>query len=87
MGNVAVTYRLMPSGTEVDLARLRAEATRRVRQGRVQSVAERPIAFGLKALEVMVIMPDEGGLVERTEEELRGLEGVQSVETVSVDLV
>ncbi len=87
MGNVAVTYRLMPEGVGTDLDRIRGEATRIIRRGRVQNVEERPIAFGLRALEILVIMPDEGGLVETTEEALRGLQGVQSVETVGVDLI
>lgn len=86
MGNVMVTYRIMPLGVGTDLQRIRKDAAR-VIKGKVQSVQERPIAFGLKALEFLVIIPDEGGLVEATEEALRGLSGVQSVETVGVDLV
>jgi elongation factor 1-beta len=77
----------MPEGTEVDLERLRAEAEGTIGWGRVQNVQVKPIAFGLKALDIMVIIPDEGGLVERMEEGFRRLPGVQSVETVSVDLV
>ncbi len=87
MGNVAVTYRIMPEGVGTNLEGIKREASKAITKGRVQSVQERAIAFGLKAVEVLVILPDEGGLVETNEEALRAIRGVRSVETVGVDLI
>ena len=85
MGDVAAKIRVMPESPEVDLEDLkkRIQATADVRD-----IAETPIAFGLKALDLLVVIPDgtEGG-TNPVEEKLRKLEGVQSVETVDVTLV
>ncbi len=86
MGRVAVTYRIMPEGTEVDVAGLES-SVRTTLGGAVRDVAVRPVAFGLKALEATVVMDDAGGQAERTEERLRGIAGVGEVETLDVTLL
>lgn len=53
----------------------------------VREVVEKPVAFGLVSLEAIVVMDDVGGQLDQSEEIIRGLGGVGSVETVSVDLI
>ncbi|MEM2874408.1 MAG: elongation factor 1-beta [Candidatus Hadarchaeales archaeon] len=81
MADVAVTVRLMPEGSEVDLDRLEAEVRRRVR---VHSVAREPIAFGLSALRIITTVEDAEGGTENLERELAGIPGVGNVQVLSV---
>ncbi len=86
MGKVAVTFRILPEGTEVDVADL-ATSVRSTLGDRVRDVAVRPIAFGLKALEAIVVVEDAEGEADRVEGTLRGIAGVGAVETLGVTLV
>ena len=85
MGDVAARIRIMPSSPEVDLEKIIAEVRKRVDASDIQIT---PIAFGLKAVDVMVVIPDgtEGG-TSPVEEKLRQIEGVESVETIDVTLL
>lgn len=81
MGDVAVTLRLMPEGTEVDLNKLEAAVRERVK---VHSVAREPIAFGLEALKVIAVVQDAEGGTEPLENELASLPGVGNVQVVGL---
>ena len=88
MGDVLATFRIMPEGVEVDFAKLREAITHSVEENiKIQSMVEKPFAFGLKALELAVILGDMEGGTENLEETLRGLEGVKSVENTGVALI
>ena len=84
MKEVAVTLRIMPESTEVDLEALE----RRVRElAGVRSVSREPIAFGLVALRVAAVVPDAAGGTEPLERALAGIPGVGSVQVVGVTLL
>ena len=88
MGEVAIIYKIMPDGTEVDIADLKSRIEDIVRDPiRLNKIEERPIAFGLKALEVQVIMDDKQGGAETLEQSLNEITGVQSVEVIHVGLL
>jgi elongation factor 1-beta len=79
----------MPDDPSVDLVELKQRITKAIPQGvTLKNIQEKPIAFGLKALNVMVTMPDgiQGG-TDSVEEALRVLPKVQSVETTDVGLL
>ena len=83
MGKVAVTVKIMPEGVDVDLEKVKEEVRKRIE---VKDLKEVPIAFGLKAVEVLVLTDDEKGsewIVER----LSDIEGVSRVEIEKVTLV
>ena len=84
MGVVAITYRLMPSDVEVDLEDVREKAEAVLGKQRFHSHEVKPIAFGLKALEITAIIEEVEGLGDRLEAELGAIEGVQSIETVTL---
>lgn len=84
MGEVAITYRLMPSGLEVDLKGVQDKAMEILGERRFHSSEVKPIAFGLNALEITAIVEEVEGLGERLEGELAAIEGVQSIETVTL---
>jgi translation elongation factor aEF-1 beta len=87
MGNVLVTYRIMPEGTEVPLDVL-GERVRQVGKVAQRSeVVEQPFAFGLKVLIAKFIVADGSGLADKIEAELGALEGVSSVECLELGLL
>jgi elongation factor 1-beta len=88
MGEVAMIYRLMPESPEA------IESIKNDLEGIVKSVGaelnrvdEKPIAFGLKALEIAVIMDDKSGKSGELEEKLSSIPGVQSMELVDMSLI
>lgn len=80
MGNVAIHYRVMPESAGTDLKAIKQELERLG----ARKIEERPIAFGLKGLDVIFIIPDSS--VSELEEKIRAIAGVESVETESVTL-
>jgi translation elongation factor aEF-1 beta len=84
MGEVAITYRLMPNDVDVDLEGVRERALDILGENRFHSYDVKPIAFGLEALEITAIIEEVEGLGDRLEGELGAIEGVQSIETVSL---
>jgi elongation factor 1-beta len=86
MGKVAVTFRIMPEGVEVDLTKLEA-AVRKSLGAKLKRLDVKPVAFGLKAIEVIAVMDDASGEMEKVEASLGGLPGVGGVETTEVTLL
>lgn len=81
MGNVAIRYRVMPDGPDVNLGEIRAKLL--VLGAR--EVQEKPVGFGIKLLDVLFVMPDKEG--PAVEDKIREISGVSSVETESITLV
>jgi elongation factor 1-beta len=80
MGEVAAKIRIMPSGMDVDLNKLKEELKKVIPQGaRLHSFAEEPVAFGLKALMVVVKVGDIEGGTEKVEEAFGKVKGVENV--------
>lgn len=85
MGEVAAKIKIMPSGIDVDLNRLREEIKKVIPEGaRLHSFAEEPVAFGLKALMVVVKVGDIEGGTEKVEEAFSKVKGVESVSVVEL---
>ncbi len=88
MGDVAITYKVMPDGLEVDLVELKTNLTEELTKiCRVNSIEERPLAFGLKALIVQVIMKDGEGVVDKLEQLIRDVPGVQNADVEDMGLI
>ncbi len=85
MGEVMVAARVMPSSLEVDLKELE-ERVRKVieERGKFAGSEVQPIAFGLKALVIYFLVPDEEGHLGEIEEKVRGLEGVKSFDVTDL---
>ncbi|KXA94196.1 hypothetical protein AKJ38_00185 [candidate division MSBL1 archaeon SCGC-AAA259I14] len=79
MGEVSVTLKVMPEGTEVDLKKLEKEIKSRMDP---HSIEEEPVAFGLKSLNVRKIIPDDAGGTDQLEEELLEIDGVKDVKVI-----
>ena len=89
MGEVAITFKIMPDSPEVDLEAMKQSIESQVGSLVNQlNIQEKPIAFGLKALFVTVAFPDKvGGISEQVEDKLNNVPNVQSVTTESVGLL
>lgn len=89
MGEVLVFFQVMPEGTDTDLKAMRVslEAIAKKHGKLPAPVEEKPIAFGLKALVVKVIIPDKAGLMDSLDAEFRAVPGVQNVETTDMSLI
>lgn len=88
MGEVAAKLKVMPEGTEVDMEKLKDEIKAVLPEGaRLHGFAEEPIAFGLKALMVAVILSEGVTGTDGLEAAVASVEGVQSVEVEGVGLL
>lgn len=88
MGRVFVKVRMMPSDVNVDLNVIKEKvASLRIPEVELRDFAIKPIAFGLKSLNVLAVMPDAEGVVDRFVEELGKIEGVESVEIEEMELL
>jgi elongation factor 1-beta len=85
MGEVLARIKIMPEGTEVNLEELKERMRRGMPSGaKLQKVAEEPVAFGLKALIADVIVEDAEGGTDKIEDFISSLEGVSSIQIVSL---
>jgi len=82
MGMVALELKIMPESTEVDLEKIKDEISKKIK---IQDSKIEPIAFGLKALKILVVVPDkETGDIEG---KIKEIKGVSEVETGSATLL
>lgn len=81
MAQVIVTFKVMPTTIEVNLDKLEKEIKAGVNPERVN---KEPIAFGLVALNVTVIVEDAGGQVDSVENKLKAIDGVGEVEVTEI---
>ncbi|NPA74991.1 MAG: elongation factor 1-beta [Euryarchaeota archaeon] len=88
MGDVLITYKIMPDGVDVDLERIKSDVEKKLEGiAQINDFNEEPVAFGLKALIVRVIVKDEGGISDKIEEILQGIDNVQGVVVNEVTLI
>ena len=87
MARVVVTLRIMPQNTSIDLSKVEAEAKKEIvdfcNSNEFKTHIE-PIAFGLKALNIIFVMEESIGSTEKLEERIKYLHGVESVEVIDV---
>lgn len=62
MGTAILQIKIMPEGVDTDLEAIKAEVVKKLEKENIKSTPrfeEQPIAFGLKALMVTTIWPEE----------------------------
>ncbi len=80
MGEVAAKIRIMPTDIDVDLNKLKDALVKAVPKGaRLHGFSEEPVAFGLRALIVVVKVGDLEGGTEKVEEAFIKIKGVENV--------
>ena len=81
MGEVIVTFKVMPKAIETNLDELESKIKEEIKPERME---REPIAFGLVALKVTKLVPEASGELEKVENKLKSIEGVGEVEVVEV---
>ncbi len=87
MAQVVVTLRIMPNDTSIDLSGLESKAKEEIVHfcnSREFKTTIEPIAFGLKALNIIFVMDESKGSTEKLEEKIKLIDGVESVEVTDV---
>ncbi|WGI16790.1 elongation factor 1-beta [Methanonatronarchaeum sp. AMET-Sl] len=85
MGDVAAKIKVMPKSPEIDLNELEESIKKVITMGEVKKVERENVAFGLKALMVTVVVPDEEGGTEVIEEKLSEIGDIESVRVEGVN--
>jgi len=88
MGDVAIQYRLLPDSPDANIDELIEKIKISLPEGvRLNNHEMKPFAFGLNAIEILVIMKDEAGISDQTENALSSISGIQSVEALEMSLI
>jgi len=87
MGKIVIAYKIFPSESGVDLELLKEKIKKHLSDiASIQRFAEEPIAFGISALIVNMVLPeDKDGILDETEKRLTNLEGVGQIQTIGVN--
>ncbi|MHA1583569.1 MAG: elongation factor 1-beta [Candidatus Baldrarchaeia archaeon] len=81
MGKVLTVIKILPESVEVDLKQLLEDIKKNLPENaEFKDSKEEPIAFGLKALRIAVVVPDAEGGTDILEEIIKNVKGVGQVE-------
>ena len=85
MGDAGITIKVMPNSPETDLEKVVEKIKEKYN---VQDSKIEPIAFGLKSLTVLIIMPDkEGADTDPIINYITSIDGVENAEVENVSLI
>lgn len=85
MGKIIIVYKIFPSESSVDLEVLKEKITKQLADiASIKRFAEEPIAFGLCALKVNMVLEEKEGIADETEKRMAAIEGVGQIETVGL---
>ena len=87
MANAVVTIKIMPTSPEVDLGKLEEKALEKIikfNENKDTKVSVEPVAFGLKALNIIFVMDESKGSPDPVAEEISEMEDVNSAEITDV---
>ncbi|MBP2030953.1 elongation factor 1-beta [Methanohalophilus levihalophilus] len=85
MGEVAATMKIMPESVDTDLDAIKAKIVEVLPEGSELYGSEiEPVAFGLKALKVVILVGDLEGGTEPVEEAINNIDGVESLQVVEL---
>jgi elongation factor 1-beta len=88
MGDVIVVLNVMPKSVNTDLDKLKSAIRSAIPTDvKLNAIQTKPIAFGLSALAVSVIMKDEPGGPDRVINALTLIEDIESVEVTDLSLL
>ena len=77
MGMNAVEVNVMPKSLETDLGKIKAEIKKKLKKAKNIKIEEKEIAFGLRALNLLIAWPDTED-TDEIENLLNEIEGVSS---------
>ena len=85
MGKIIIAYKIFPSEAGIDLELLKEKIKKKLADiAAIQQFAEEPIAFGLCALKVNMVLPEKEGILDKTEKLLTDIEEVGQIQTLGM---
>lgn len=85
MADVVVTLKILPDSPERNMDEIGTKVEEAVKKfGRLYKKTVQPIAFGISALVVSVVMPEKAGGTDPVEEEVKKIEGLGDVQVTDV---
>ena len=88
MGDVAVTLKVLPSETDIEIENLRNTVVEKINPiCKVNLTDVEEIGFGLKAIKLQIVVPDEEGRIDKVEGTIASIPGVGQVDTEEVTLI
>lgn len=86
MAKVVITLKVMPIDPKVDFKKLEIQLKDKVSEygGEVGRIELEPIAFGLKAIKIIFLIPEDKGGTDDLEMDIKGMHDVNSVEVIDV---
>ncbi len=86
MAKVIITLKVMPKSPDSDLKKIEQKVSHLVKEfgGEVGKVEEKPVAFGLKSLNIIFVMDESLGSTEELEKQALEIPEVSSVEVIDV---
>ena len=82
MGDVAISLKIMPESPDTDLEKIKEEIAKKIE---IKDSKVEPLAFGLNALKILIIIPDKGS--ESLINEIKSVNGVSEIEVESSTLL
>jgi|GEM_PF-472651 len=89
MGQVSITYQILPGDTDTDVQQI-ADAAKSISEQeglKVRGYQIVDIAFGIKGVLINIIMPDQGDISEKIEKLFAKIPKVESVEVYDQTLI
>ena len=88
MGQVSITFEIMPESLEIDLEDIKSRVQDKIGDiSKIEQTEIKPIAFGLKALMMNVLVDDSEGIMDKLEAMIAEVEDVQSAKVVTMTLI
>ena len=85
MGKIVIAYKIFPSESSVDLEILKENIKKQLSDiAAIQRFVEEPIAFGLCALKVNMVLPEKEGILDETEKRLTDMEEIGQIQTLGM---
>lgn len=88
MGDVAVILKVLPEDNEIDVEKLKSQIVEEIKNVcKLNKSGLEEIGFGLRAIRLEVIVPDEEGKIDKVETNISRVKGVGQVDTEDVTLL
>ena len=81
MGSVIVTFRIMPESIETDLNLIEKTIKNEINPQRMERI---PIAFGLNAIQIIKLVDEKEGEMDRVTDKIKNIKGVKEVEVTGL---
>ncbi len=88
MGEVCVVFKVLPEDSDMNIETLENGIVHKIKGiCEVNKVTIDDIGFGIKALKIQVVVPDEEGKIDSVEQAISSVPGVGQVDSEDVTLV